>query len=125
MPATTARNRRLDPQHRAACARLADPRPLNEAERHRILDTRRPARAGDHELARAYCTPRPIAQQLATHVRAVVLDLCAGIGRLADACRRSRIGEPPREIVCLGQPGTSRWCHKPGGRLPLPQHRDH
>jgi hypothetical protein len=81
-------------------------RDLTDDEKDFVLDNWQEAETATHGLDGAYFTPAGLAQDLDIEVGGDrIIDLCAGIGRLAHTCldpwgRRYR-GEPPAEIVCV------------------------
>lgn len=94
--------------HEKACALVALDRDLTEMEKDFVLDNWQEAATATHNLAGAFFTPEPLARDLSIEVSGDrIIDLCAGIGRLAYSCRdywgRRWNNEPAREIVCVEQ----------------------
>ncbi|MEV7177862.1 methyltransferase [Kitasatospora sp. NPDC093679] len=92
--------------HRKAAALVDQERPLTEEEKEFVLDHwQESASAGSGALDGAYFTPAELARDLAIEVSGDrIVDLCAGIGRLAFSCRdllRGWNGQGPRELVCV------------------------
>jgi SAM-dependent methyltransferase len=98
-------SRRAAEDHARACELVAMDRPLTEDERLFVLEHWQEAADPTNVLAGAYFTPLDLARDMSLHVHGRrVLDLGAGIGRLAWKCRaplRTRNGEPEREFVCV------------------------
>ncbi|MFC5911722.1 methyltransferase [Streptacidiphilus monticola] len=92
--------------HRQACQLLALRRELTEDEREFVLDNWHEAANPGRRLDGAFFTPGDLAFDLRLEIGGTrVLDLCAGIGRLAWAARdlwvRRWENQPPRELVCV------------------------
>lgn len=90
-------------QHRKAEELVALKRDLTEEEREFVLDHWQEDSTG--KLDGAFFTPADLAREIHWEVYGDrVIDLCAGIGRLAwgcrDLCRRAN-GEPERTFVCV------------------------
>lgn len=83
-------------------------RDLTEEEKDFVLDNWQEAATATHNLDGAFFTPEALARDLSIEVFGDrIIDLCAGIGRLAYSCRdywgRRWNNQPPREIVCIEQ----------------------
>ncbi|MFF8610847.1 methyltransferase [Streptomyces sp. NPDC015346] len=92
--------------HERAAALVALDRDLTENEKEFVLDNWQEAATASHNLDGAFFTPEPLARDLSIEVHGDrIIDLCAGIGRLAYTCRdywgRRWNNQPPREIVCV------------------------
>lgn len=92
--------------HRQACDLVALDRPLTEDEKEFVLTNWHEAADASAKLEGAFFTPLDLAYTLRFHVHGDrVIDLCAGIGRLAWGCREKVIRDwerrPPRELVCV------------------------
>ncbi|MGW6872863.1 methyltransferase [Streptomyces xanthophaeus] len=92
--------------HEKAAALVALDRDLTENEKDFVLDNWQEAATATHNLDGAFFTPEGLARDLAIEVVGDrIIDLCAGIGRLAYSCRdywgRRWNHQPPREIVCV------------------------
>jgi hypothetical protein len=93
--------------HQEACALVALARDLSEDEREFVLDHWQESATSRNVLDGAFFTPADLASDLAIELRCAdkILDLCAGIGRLAwqnrDFYGRRYFGEEPRELVCV------------------------
>ncbi|MEU9703054.1 methyltransferase [Streptomyces sp. NPDC047981] len=92
--------------HEKAAALVALDRDLTETEKEFVLDNWQEAATATHNLAGAFFTPEGLARDLSIEVHGDrIIDLCAGIGRLAYTCRdywgRRWNNQPPREIVCV------------------------
>ncbi|MGF2209002.1 methyltransferase [Streptomyces albidoflavus] len=93
-------------RHNKALELAALDRDLTEDEQEFVLDHFREAATATHGLDGAYFTPPGLARALSIEVSGDrIIDLCAGIGRLAWSCRdhwgRRWNGQPAREIVCV------------------------
>ncbi|MBD2829837.1 methyltransferase [Streptomyces globisporus] len=91
-------------QHRKALALVDLDRDLTLTEREFVIDHY--METADARLDGAFFTPEGLARDMSIEVCGRrVIDLCAGIGRLAFACRDTdweRVNnEPPRELVCV------------------------
>ncbi|MFD5419443.1 methyltransferase [Streptomyces sp. NPDC127069] len=94
--------------HEKATALVALDRDLTETEKDFVLDNWQEAASATHNLAGAFFTPEELARDLSIEVHGDrIIDLCAGIGRLAYSCRdhwgRRWNNQRPREIVCVEQ----------------------
>lgn len=92
--------------HEKAAALVALKRDLTNDEKDFVLDNWQEAATATHNLDGAFFTPEALARDLAIEVSGDrIIDLCAGIGRLAYTCRdywgRRWNNQPPREIVCV------------------------
>lgn len=99
--------------HEAAMELIDADRPLTHEEKEYVLDHYQPAANTRQALDGAYFTPRGLARTLATYDLGCdrpgerIIDLCAGIGRLAyetvhDPDREyNRLNMPLGEIVCV------------------------
>lgn len=92
--------------HEKAAALVALDRDLTEDEKDYVLDNWQEAATATHNLDGAFFTPEGLARDLAIEVAGDrIIDLCAGIGRLAYSCRdywgRRWNNQPAREIVCV------------------------
>lgn len=92
--------------HQQACEILAADRDLSEDEKLFVLEHWQEAAHTTHALAGAFFTPLGLARDLSIEVSGNrVIDLGAGIGRLAWSCRdlwgRRWNDEPARELVCV------------------------
>jgi SAM-dependent methyltransferase len=92
--------------HREACRLVALDRELTEDEREFVLINWHEGANPDQALDGAFFTPADLASDLRLEVGGQrVIDLCAGIGRLAfharDLWSRRWEGAPPRELVCV------------------------
>ncbi|MFJ6669467.1 methyltransferase domain-containing protein [Streptomyces sp. NPDC091383] len=92
--------------HREASALVALKRDLTEDEKETVLEHWQESSTATNSLDGAFFTP----MELAWHMRHEVsgnriLDLCAGVGRLAYTCRnywtRRYEGTPSAEVVCV------------------------
>jgi hypothetical protein len=93
-------------KHRQACELVAEERDLTEEEREFILDHYHESANTGRALDGAFFTPAELAGQLHLVIPGNrIIDLCAGIGRLAwharDLVTRHFERLPPREIVCV------------------------
>ncbi|MFD3336114.1 methyltransferase [Streptomyces sp. NPDC058700] len=93
-------------QHKKACDLVALDRDLTETEKDFVLDNWQEAATATHNLDGAFFTPEALARDLSIEVHGDrIIDLCAGIGRLAYSCRdywgRRWNNQPLREIVCV------------------------
>nr|WP_233109075.1 methyltransferase [Streptomyces sp. 14R-10] len=91
-------------QHRKALALVDLDRDLTLTEREFVIDHY--METADARLDGAFFTPDGLARDMSIEVNGKrVIDLCAGIGRLAFACRDTdweRLNnEQPRELVCV------------------------
>lgn len=91
-------------RHTQACRLIDLPRDLTEEERAFVLDHWRASFTARSASDRAHFTPAGLARDMSLHIIGNrVIDLAAGIGRLAFHCRdpqaRPRGSEP--EIVCI------------------------
>lgn len=91
--------------HRRACELVDLDRDLSEDEKWFVLEHFHESQTTLHSLDGAFFTPLGLARDLAIEVSGDrIIDLCAGIGRLAWACRdplRRLNNEPARELVCV------------------------
>ncbi|MCY0946248.1 methyltransferase [Streptomyces antarcticus] len=92
--------------HREARELVKLRRPLTETERDIVLGNWQESSTATNALDGAHFTPTRLAWDMRLEVGGRrVIDLCAGIGRLADAARdkwvRQWDGAEPREIVCV------------------------
>lgn len=95
-------------RHREALALVNLERTLTWPERQFVLDNLQEAETPTHGLDGAYFTPAGLARDLCAHVNGFnrdgrVIDLCAGIGRLAFHCdlnHRAGWGTP-LDLVCV------------------------
>ncbi|MGV9891681.1 methyltransferase [Streptomyces sp. NPDC003395] len=92
--------------HQEACALIDLDRDLTEDEKDFVLTNWQEAATATHGLDGAYFTPEGLARALSIEVGGDrVIDLCAGIGRLAYGCRdlwgRRWNNQPSRQIVCV------------------------
>lgn len=91
-------------RHRQACQLIDMKRPLTEDEREFVLDHWLAGMTMQSASDRAYFTPGGLAQDMSVGVKGGrIIDLCAGIGRLAFHCRQSwgRWPAGDAEIVCI------------------------
>lgn len=92
--------------HEKAAALVALDRHLTDDEKDFVLDNWQEAATATHNLDGAFFTPEALARDLSIEVFGDrIIDLCAGIGRLAYSCRdywgRRWNNQPAREIVCI------------------------
>ncbi|MFJ8301565.1 methyltransferase [Streptomyces sp. NPDC094447] len=92
--------------HERAAKLVALDRDLTDTEKDFVLENWQEAAAAAHNLDGAFFTPEALARDLSIEVHGDrIIDLCAGIGRLAYTCRdywgRRWNNQPPREIVCV------------------------
>lgn len=92
--------------HQQACELVALNRDLTEDEKDFVLDNWQEAATATHNLDGAFFTPEGLARDLSIEVAGDrVIDLCAGIGRLAYGCRdlwgRRWNDELARQFVCV------------------------
>lgn len=92
--------------HRQACELVALPRDLTEQEKDFVLDHWQASANPTNRLSGAFFTPAGLAWDLRLEVSGDrIVDLGAGIGQLAYACRdhwnRRWNNQPPRELVCV------------------------
>ncbi|MEV0876202.1 methyltransferase [Streptomyces sp. NPDC049950] len=92
--------------HREASRLVKLTRDLTEEERETVLDHWQESSTTSNSLDGAFFTPEDLALDLRLEVNGErVIDLCAGIGRLAwavqDKWHRRFEGRPPREVVCV------------------------
>ncbi|MEU2159473.1 MULTISPECIES: methyltransferase [Streptomyces] len=92
--------------HREASRLVKLNRDLTEEERETVLDHWQESSTTSNSLDGAFFTPEDLALDLRLEVNGErVIDLCAGIGRLAwavqDKWHRRFEGRPPREVVCV------------------------
>lgn len=92
--------------HEKAASLVALDRDLTDTEKDFVLDNWQEAATATHNLAGAFFTPEALARDLSIEVHGDrIIDLCAGIGRLAYSCRdywgRRWNNQPEREIVCV------------------------
>lgn len=92
--------------HEKAAALVALDRDLTDGEKDFVLDNWQEAATATHNLDGAFFTPEALARDLSIEVSGDrIIDLCAGIGRLAYTCRdywgRRWNNQTPREIVCV------------------------
>jgi len=92
--------------HQRACQILEIDRDLTEDEKAFVLEHWQESASTTHTLSGAFFTPLGLARDLAIEVSGDrIIDLGAGIGRLAWSCRdlwgRRWNGEPARELVCV------------------------
>lgn len=92
--------------HQQACQLVEADRDLDEDEKQFVLEHWQESASTTHTLAGAFFTPLGLARDFALEVCGDrVIDLGAGIGHLAWACRdlwgRRWNGEPARELVCV------------------------
>ncbi|GAA3832271.1 hypothetical protein GCM10022226_61880 [Sphaerisporangium flaviroseum] len=92
--------------HRRACELVELDRPLDEDEAEFVLEHWQESSTAANTLDGAFFTPLGLARDLAIEVVGDrIIDLCAGIGRLAWSCRdvggRRANHQPPRELVCV------------------------
>ncbi|MEU9615814.1 methyltransferase [Streptomyces sp. NPDC048209] len=92
--------------HNQALELVALDRDLTEDEKEFVLGHFQEAATATHNLDGAFFTPEPLARDLSIEVHGDrIIDLCAGIGRLAWSCRdlwgRRWNNEPARDIVCV------------------------
>ncbi|MDH6222840.1 methyltransferase [Streptomyces pseudovenezuelae] len=93
-------------KHKKACELVAEERNLTEEEREFVLDHYHESANTVRALDGAFFTPAELAGQLHLVIPGDrIIDLCAGIGRLAwharDFSNRRWENLPPREIVCV------------------------
>lgn len=91
-------------EHAKACQLIDLPRDLTDEERAFVLDNWQASCTARSASDRAYFTPAGLARDMAVHVGGDrILDLAAGIGRLAFHCRdlRARPPRPGPELVCI------------------------
>lgn len=98
--------KRAAARHRRACDLVALDRALTEDEKEFVLTHWHETADASSTLDGAYFTPLDLASTLRFHVHGDrVINLCAGIGRLAWGCREKLIRawerRPPREFVCV------------------------
>lgn len=98
--------RRRQALHLQACELVTLDRDLNDEEKEFVLDHWQESSSLAHGLSGAFFTPLGLARDLALHVHGDrIVDLGAGIGHLAFACRRTWTrqwnNEPTRELVCV------------------------
>ncbi|MFG2847435.1 methyltransferase domain-containing protein [Kitasatospora sp. NPDC048296] len=90
--------------HRKAQALVDLDRPLTHSEREFVLDNWQESSTSANGLEGAFFTPPDLADAFALEAAGPevqrVLDLCAGIGRLAWHCIND-LGAPEREMVCV------------------------
>lgn len=110
--------------HRAAAALIAADRTLTREEREYVLDHWHEGAEHDQSAEGAFASPRELARHVAmeigsTHSNMRVLDLCAGIGRLAAAVHAHTLGdvvltcvERNAGYVRVGRAAvpSARWC---------------
>lgn len=92
--------------HRQAAELVALSRELTEDEREFVLDHWQASTNAGQSLDGAFFTPAELARDLTLEIAGTrVIDLCAGIGRLAfharDHWTRSWEDQAPRELVCV------------------------
>lgn len=92
--------------HNQACSLIDLDRDLTEDEKDFVFENWQEAATATHNLDGAFFTPAGLARDLSIEVHGDrVIDLCAGVGRLAYACRdlwgRRWNNEPPRRFVCV------------------------
>lgn len=92
--------------HNQALELVTLDRDLTENEKEFVLEHFQEASTATHNLDGAFFTPEPLARDLSIEVSGDrIIDLCAGIGRLAWSCRdlwgRRWNNEPARDIVCV------------------------
>ncbi|RPK28812.1 hypothetical protein EES39_41070 [Streptomyces sp. ADI92-24] len=92
--------------HREASRLVKLSRDLTEEERETVLDHWQESSTTSNSLDGAFFTPEGLALDLRLEVNGQrVIDLCAGIGRLAwavqDKWHQRFEGRPPRELVCV------------------------
>lgn len=92
--------------HNEACALVELARDLTEAEKDFVLENWQEAATATHNLDGAFFTPEGLARDLSIEVAGDrIIDLCAGIGRLAYGCRdlwgRRWNKQAARQIVCI------------------------
>ncbi|MDH6544161.1 methyltransferase [Streptomyces sp. SPB4] len=92
--------------HREARRLVALARHLTEDEKDTVAEHWQESSSVTNKLDGAHFTPLGLASDLRFHVVGTrIIDLCAGVGRLAYAARelytRGWEGLPPREIVCV------------------------
>ncbi|MCX4515903.1 methyltransferase [Streptomyces sp. NBC_01619] len=92
-------------KHSRACELVALKRDLTEDEREFVLDHWQESATARNALDGAFFTPAGLAVDLSIHAYGDrIIDLCAGIGRLAWSCRaraRRMNNEADRELVCV------------------------
>jgi hypothetical protein len=92
-------------QHAEAVRLVALDRDLTEDEKEFVLDHWQEAATARNALDGAFFTPAGLGIDLAIEVNGDrIIDLCAGIGRLAWSCRdraRRANNEAARELVCV------------------------
>lgn len=96
--------REQEQRHAQACQLVDLPRDLTEEERRFILDNWQESSTNRNASDRAYFTPAGIAGDIAIDARGAqrIIDLAAGIGRLAFHCRRTPSDpDRPSAIVCV------------------------
>ncbi|MQY21707.1 class I SAM-dependent methyltransferase [Nocardia macrotermitis] len=94
--------------HAEACRLVELSRELSEVEKQFVLDNFQESTVPEQGAAGAFFTPSALARAMTLHVVGTrVVDLGAGIGHLAFACRNlfdhRHNGEPVREFVCVEQ----------------------
>src|SRR5580700_11284325 len=91
--------------HLQACELVVSDRPLTVEEREFVLLHWQESIDARQVVDNAFFTPLDLARDFTLAVSGDrVIDLCAGTGRLAFACReqlRSEDGEPDMEFVCV------------------------
>lgn len=87
--------------HQEACKLVALDRDLTDDEREYVLDNWQESATNINNLAGAYFTPAKLARDFSIEVPSSrIIDLCAGVGRLAHACIDAW-GRRDREFVCV------------------------
>lgn len=94
--------------HAEACRLVDLARELSEAEKQFVLDSFQESMVLDQGTSGVFFTPSPLARAMTIHVVGTrIIDLGAGIGHLAFACRNlfdhKHNREPIREFVCVEQ----------------------
>jgi hypothetical protein len=92
--------------HQQAADLVALPRDLTDEEKEFVLDHWQESSSARNGLDGAFFTPAALARELHFEVYGDrIIDLCAGIGRLAWGCRdlwnHGANGTPKREFVCV------------------------
>ncbi|MFE9328353.1 methyltransferase [Nocardia sp. NPDC052278] len=98
--------RQAEQAHRQACQLVNLHRDLSEDEKQFVLDNYQESTNPAQVLDGAFFTPSKLALHLEMEVSGPrIIDLCAGIGHLAFACRNTiweeHGGKPQRQLVCV------------------------